>query len=244
MPYLRFFPVSWCAVGRWFFEPAGALVRACQVRRARDVARSYQRRRRTRAGGTGREVLDVPGGHGRRPGPTRRSWARQAMMSQVPPAGGRGRGPCGARLPGTVRGSGWPMTPAGLRPRWPWSPRPPVTGPPQPVLGPVATARNHHDGELPVIEGTPLCLKADHAPGDRDPNRCGCVAVHRRRPGRRGPAVANVLAPVGPRARLPPVRANPGWTAQGRRAGSPPWSVKETGRTEPGIRVMAITARR
>lgn len=35
-------------------------------------------------------------------------------------------------------------------------------------------AWEHHDGELPVIEGTLLRLQVDHLPGDRDPSRCGC----------------------------------------------------------------------
>ena len=54
-----------------------------------------------------------------------------------------------------------------------------------------------HDGALPVIEGTLIRLQVDHLPGDRDPKPVWLwCSAHRRRPGRGGPAVAGVLAPL------------------------------------------------
>jgi len=68
-----------------------------------------------------------------------------------------------------------------------------------------------HDGPLPVIEGTLIRLQVDYLPGDRDPkpvwlwwSRTGAA------PGRRGPVLAGVLAPVRPGTHLPVLQAGPG----------------------------------
>jgi hypothetical protein len=79
-----------------------------------------------------------------------------------------------------------------------------------------------HDGDLPVIEGTLIKLTVDHLPSDRDPKPVWLWCSRTGAPGRGGPAVAGVLAPVRPgtsarRSPSPPVRRNPASPAPGAR---------------------------
>src|SRR6266496_2551798 len=72
------------------------------------------------------------------------------------------------------------------------------------------SAWEHHDGELPVIEGTLIRLAVDHLPGDRDPKPVWLWASH---PSATPAGVDRYwqafLRRSGPRAHLPPVQTGP-----------------------------------